>query len=41
MDRRNIILPEIGNVIEMTTKTIKVNGSVPSGAIRLLPTPLI
>ena len=33
MDRRNIILPEIGNVIEMTTKTIKVNGSVPSGAI--------
>ena len=33
MDRRNIILPEIGNVIEITPKTIKVSGSVPSGEI--------
>ena len=33
MDRRNIVLPEVGNVIELTPKTIKVNGSVPSGEI--------
>ena len=33
MDRRNIILPEIGNVIELTTKTIKVGGTVPSGEV--------
>ena len=33
MDRRNIVLPEIGNVIEITPKTIKVSGSVPSGEI--------
>ena len=33
MDRKNIILPEIGNVIEMTAKTIKVSGTVPSGEI--------
>ena len=33
MDRRNIVLPEIGNVIELTAKTIKVSGSVPSGEI--------
>ena len=33
MDRRNIVLPEIGNVIEITPKTIKVNGSVPSGEV--------
>ena len=33
MDRRNIVLPEIGNVIELTARTIKVNGSVPSGEL--------
>jgi len=33
MDRRNIVLPEIGNVIELTTRTIKINGSVPSGEV--------
>jgi len=34
MDRKNIVLPEIGNVIELTTKTIKVSDTpVPSGAV--------
>ena len=33
MDRRNIVLPEVGNVIELTNKTIKINGSVPSGEV--------
>ncbi len=34
MDRRNIILPEIGNVIELTTKTIKVaDAPAPSGEV--------
>ena len=34
MDRKNIILPDIGNVIELTTKTIKVaDAPVPSGAV--------
>ncbi len=33
MDRNHIVLPEIGNVIEMTTKTIKVGGTVPSGEL--------
>ena len=30
MERNHIVLPEIGNVIEITARTIKVNGSVPS-----------
>ena len=34
MDRRNIVLPEIGNVIELTTKTIKVaDAPAPSGSV--------
>ena len=34
MDRRNIVLPEIGNVIELTTKTIKVADTpAPSGSV--------
>ena len=34
MDRRNIILPDIGNVIELTTKTIKVaEAPAPSGSV--------
>ena len=34
MERKNIILPDIGNVIELTTKTIKVaENPAPSGAI--------
>ena len=34
MDRRNIVLPEIGNVIELTTKTIKVaDAPAPSGEV--------
>ena len=33
MDRNHIVLPEIGNVIEITARTIKVNGSVPSGEL--------
>lgn len=34
MDRKNIILPDIGNVIELTTKTIKVADTpAPSGAV--------
>jgi len=33
MDRRNIVLPEIGNVIELTARTIKVSGSVPCGEV--------
>ncbi len=33
MDRSHIVLPEIGNVIEITARTIKVNGSVPSGEL--------
>ena len=33
MDRRNIVLPEIGNVIELTARTVKVNGSVPCGEV--------
>ena len=34
MDRKNIVLPDIGNVIELTTKNIKVADTpVPSGAV--------
>ena len=34
MDRKNIVLPDIGNVIELTTKTIKVADTpVPAGAV--------
>ena len=33
MDRNHIAIPDNGAVIEMTTKTLKVNGSVPSGEI--------
>ena len=34
MDRRNIVLPDIGNVIELTTKTIKIAETpVPSGSV--------
>ncbi len=34
MDRKNIVLPDIGNVIELTTKTIKVSDNpVPAGAV--------
>ena len=34
MDRRNIVLPDIGNVIELTTKTIKVaETAAPSGSV--------
>ena len=34
MDRKNIVLPDIGNVIELTTKTIKIaENPVPSGSV--------
>ena len=34
MDRQHIVLPDIGNVIELTTKTIKVADTpVPAGAV--------
>jgi len=34
MDRKNIVLPDIGNVIELTSKTIKVADTpAPSGAV--------
>ena len=34
MDRRNIVLPDIGNVIERTTKTIKIADTpAPAGAV--------
>ena len=34
MDRKNIVLPDVGNVIELTSKTIKVADTpAPSGAI--------
>ena len=34
MDRRNIVLPDIGSVIELTAKTIKIaDAPVPSGAV--------
>ena len=34
MDRRNIVLPDVGNVIELTTKTIKIaDAPVPAGAV--------
>ncbi len=34
MDRKNIVLPDIGNVIELTTKTIKIAETpVPSGSV--------
>ncbi|MBR3704529.1 MAG: ribonuclease J, partial [Oscillospiraceae bacterium] len=34
MDRKNIILPDIGNVIELTTKNIKIaENPVPSGSV--------
>ena len=34
MDRRNIVLPDIGNVIELTTKTIKIADTpVPAGPV--------
>ena len=34
MDRKNIVLPDIGNVIELTTKTIKIADTpVPSGSV--------
>ena len=34
MDRRNIVLPDLGNVIELTTKTIKVSDTpAPAGVV--------
>lgn len=33
MDPKNIVIAENGNVIEMTAKTIKLNGSVPAGEV--------
>ena len=33
MERNHIVLPEIGNVIELTARTIKVSGTVPSGEL--------
>ena len=33
MDRNHIAIADNGSVIEMTTKTLKINGSVPSGEI--------
>ena len=34
MDRRNIVLPDIGSVIELTTKTIKIaDAPAPAGAV--------
>ena len=33
MDRRNILLPEIGSVIELTARTIKMGGSVSAGEV--------
>ncbi len=33
MDRRNIILPEVGSVIELTARTIKMGGSVTAGEV--------
>ena len=33
IDPKNIIISEIGSVIELTQKTIKLNGTVPSGRI--------
>ena len=34
MDRKNIVLPEIGSVIELTTKTIKIaDNPAPSGSV--------
>ena len=33
MDRRNIVLPEIGSVIEITPRTIKLGGSVSAGEV--------
>ncbi len=33
MDRNDIAVAENGNVIELTTKTMKINGSVPAGEV--------
>ena len=34
MDRKNIVLPDIGSVIELTTKTIKIaDNPAPSGSV--------
>ena len=33
VEERNTVLPEIGSVIELTARTIKINGSVPSGEV--------
>ena len=33
MDRNHVAIAETGNVIELTTKTMKINGSVPAGEI--------
>ena len=33
MDRNHIAVAENGNVIELTTKTMKINGSVPAGEV--------
>ena len=33
MERNHIAIAENGNVVEMTTKTLKINGSVPAGEI--------
>ena len=33
MDRNHVAIAETGNVIELTTKTMKINGSVPAGEV--------
>jgi len=33
VEERNTVLPENGSVIELTARTIKINGSVPSGEV--------
>lgn len=33
MDPRNIIISDVGKVIELTAKSVKVNGTVPSGKV--------
>lgn len=35
IDRRNITIPEIGKIYEVTTKDVKVVGTVPSGSIMI------
>ena len=33
MDPRNIVISDVGKVIELTPKTIKLNGTVPAGKV--------